>query len=85
MNRTITNDIYLFVGTFTSPLVQVDIGFLQHNVRKTSADTLDGGHGEHDFTFAIDVGAEDTQDVLELLGNDQRLKKHGFTIKGVGG
>lgn len=67
----------LFVGTFTGPFVQVDIGLLQHNVGETSADTLDGGHGEHDFALAIDVGAEDTQNVLEFLGDDQRLKNTG--------
>lgn len=61
----------LFVGTFASPLVQVDVGLFQHDVGKTSADTFDGGHGEHDFAFAIDVGAEYTQDVLELFWDDQ--------------
>lgn len=69
MNRT-----HFFVGTFTGPFVEVDIGLFQHNVGEPSADTLDGGHGEHDFTFAIDVGAEDTQNVLELFGDDQRLE-----------
>jgi len=72
----ITYHTNLFVGTFSSSFVQVDVGLFQHNVGKPSADTLDGGHGEHDFTFAIDVGAEDTQDVLELFGDDQRLKNN---------
>lgn len=68
------NCTYLFVSAFTSSLVQVDVGLFQHDVGKTSANTLDGGHGEHDFTFAINVGTEDTQDVLELFWDDQRLK-----------
>jgi len=74
------NSTNLFVGTFTGPLVQVDVGLLQHNIGKPSADTFDGGHGEHDFTFAIDVRTHDTQDVLEFLGDDQRLKNNKTTI-----
>jgi len=70
----LTNHTNLFVGTFSSSFVQVDVGLFQHNVGETSTDTLDGGHGEHDFTFAIDVGTEDTQNVLELFWDDQRLK-----------
>jgi len=70
----ITNHTNLFVGTFSSSFVQVDVSLFQDNVGKPSTDTLDGGHGEHDFTFAIDVGAEDTQNVLELFWDDQRLK-----------
>jgi len=70
----ITNHTNLFVGTFSSSFIQVNVGLFQYNVWKPSTDTLDGGHGEHDFTFAIDVGTEDTQNVLELFRNDQRLK-----------
>ncbi|KAE9537620.1 hypothetical protein AGLY_006643 [Aphis glycines] len=54
--------------------VKVNIGLFQYNVGKPSTNTFDGGHGEHDFTFAINVGTEDTQDVLKLFWDDQRLK-----------
>lgn len=70
------NATNLFVGTLAGPFVQVHVGLLQHDVGETSADTLDGGHGEHHLTFAIDVRAEDTQNVLELFRDDQRLKTH---------
>lgn len=75
----VNNRTNLFVGTFTGAFVQVDVRLFQHNVGETSADTLDGSHGEHDFTFAIDVGTENTQDVLELFWDDQRLKNNGMT------
>lgn len=35
---------------------------------------LDGSDGEGDLPPAIDVRVENTEDVLELLRNDQRLK-----------
>lgn len=73
--KTLKQRTYLFVGTFSGPFVQVDVGLLQYDVGETPADTLDGGHGEHDFALAIDVGTEDTQNVLELFWDDQRLKK----------
>jgi len=57
-----------------SPLVHVDVGLLADDVGEAAADTLDGGHGEHDLLLAIHVGVEQTQDVLEVLPRDQRLQ-----------
>ena len=47
------------------PLVEVDIGLFADQVGVTTADTLDLGQGVHDFALAIDVGVEETQNVLE--------------------
>lgn len=48
-----------------TPFVQVDIGFLAHQVGIASPNTLDLSQGIHDFLFAIDVGVEQTEDELE--------------------
>ena len=40
---------------------------------------LDGSDGEGDLPPSIDVRVENTENVLELLGDDQRLKKEETT------
>jgi len=55
------------------PLVHVDVGLLADDVGEAAADTLDGGHREHDLLLPIHVGVQQTQDVLEVLTRDQRL------------
>ena len=45
---------------------------LEDDVGVPPADALDGGHGEHDVSLAINVRVHDTQNVLEVLGDDQR-------------
>lgn len=67
---------YLLIGALSGALGQVDIGLLQHDVGVAPADTLDGGHGRDDLALTIDVGTHDTQDMLELLWDDQRLRKN---------
>lgn len=47
-----------------SPLVHVDIGLLADQVRVTTSDTLDLGKGVHDLATTLDVGVEQTQNVL---------------------
>jgi hypothetical protein len=47
-----------------SPLVQVDIGLLADQVRVTTTNTLDLGKGEHDLSTTLDVGVQQTQNVL---------------------
>jgi len=57
------------------PLLEIDIGLLADDVRVTPSDSLDLGQGVHDLPSSIDVGVEETKDVLELhvgLGDDER-------------
>ena len=58
------------------PLLKVDLGLLAHEVGETPADTLDARQREHDLLAAIDVRVEDTEDVLELVTHNDRLR-HG--------
>ena len=48
------------------PLVEINISLLADDVRVTSSNSLDLGQGEHDLSLSIDVGVEQTQNVLEL-------------------
>lgn len=59
---------YLFFGALSSAFVKVNIGLLEDNARVAATDTLDGSHGDGNFAFTIDVGAHDTQNMLEFLG-----------------
>lgn len=54
-----------FLGQFTGSLGKVDVGLLAHQVGVSSADTSDLGQGVHDLDSPIDVGVQQTQDVLE--------------------
>jgi hypothetical protein len=56
------------------PLVHVDVGLLADDVGEAAPDTLDWGHGEHDLLLPIHVGVQQTQDMLEVLPGDQRLR-----------
>jgi len=49
------------IGGGNVPLVEIDVGFLAHEVGVAAADTLDFGHGVHDLLFSIDVGVEKTE------------------------
>jgi hypothetical protein len=49
------------------PLVHVYIGLLADNVRKTATNTFDGGKSKHNLLFAINVGVQNTKNVLEFL------------------
>jgi hypothetical protein len=84
-----------------SPLIEVNIGLLADNVGVTTSNTLDLGQGVHDLPLSINVGVEETEDVLELhvgFGDDERhvglLKSKGRevswgvldgVVKGLGG
>ena len=46
------------------PLVEVDIGLFADKVGVATTDTLDLSQGVHDLALAINVGVEETQDVL---------------------
>ena len=47
-----------------TPLVEVDIGLFADKVGVATTDTLDLSQGVHDLALAINVGVEETQDVL---------------------
>lgn len=65
----------LLVGALTGALERIDIGLLQHNMGITPANTLDGGQRNRNGALTIDVGAQHTENVLELLWNYERLKE----------
>ena len=50
-----------------APLVEVDIGLFADKVGVTTTNTLDLSQGVHDLALAINVGVEETQDVLYIL------------------
>jgi len=49
-----------------------DIGLLQAKIGVTTTNTLDGGEGEHDARLSVDVGIQNTKNVLEVGRNNQR-------------
>jgi hypothetical protein len=53
---------------------------LDDDVRVASTDTLDAGQGKHDLLFAVDIGVEETENVLEgvLVGDDE---SHGLSLE----
>ena len=48
------------------PLVQVDVGFLAHQVGVAASHALYLRQGVHDLLLAVDVGVEETKDELEV-------------------
>lgn len=46
------------------PLRHVNVGLLAHQVGVPATNTLDLGEGKHDLALALDVGVEQTQNVL---------------------
>ena len=65
----------LLLAQLSGPPVQGDVGLLQTDVGVTTSNSLDGGHGEHDARLTIDVGVENTKNVLEVWRNNQRHLK----------
>ena len=45
---------------------------LEGDVGEPAADTLDGGDGEHGVPLTLQVRVHHTEDVLEVVGADQR-------------
>ena len=50
-----------------APLVQVNVGLFADKVGVTTANTLDLGQGVHDLALAINVGVEETKNVLHSV------------------
>ena len=53
-------------------LFKIDVSFFADEIRETTTNTTDGGHGKHDVTGTIDVSVLNTQNVLELVRRHQR-------------
>lgn len=47
-----------------APLVQIDIGLLTDDVGVSPTNTLDLSQGVHNFTLSIDIGVQQTENVL---------------------
>ena len=47
-----------------APLVQIDVGLLADDVGVSSTDTLDLSQGVHDLALSIDIGVQQTENVL---------------------
>ena len=58
------------------PFLEVNLSLLADDVGEPSSKTLDGGHSIHDVLLAINVSVQHTQNVLKVVGGDQRLQKH---------
>lgn len=49
------------------PLVKINASALADQVGETTSNTLDSGEGVSDLVLTINVGVEDTKDVLEIV------------------
>jgi len=59
----------LFVSEFTGTFGNLNIGLLQDDIGVSSADTFNRGDGEHNLNPSINIGIEDTQNVLERVSS----------------
>lgn len=57
------------------PFVHVNISLFADKVGITTTNTLDVSHGVHDFFFTINVGVEETQNVLKVFRDDDGLER----------
>ena len=65
-----------------SPLGEVDIGLLADQVRVPATDTLDLRQGVHNFAFSVNIGVEETKNVLELLVLLREYERHFGVLTG---
>ena len=49
---------------YDAPLVQIDIGLLANDIGVSPTDTFDLSQRVHDLAFSIDVGVQQTENVL---------------------
>jgi hypothetical protein len=56
------------------PLVEINIGLLADQVGVSSSNTLDLGQGDHDLSSTLDVGVEETENVL-LVERASRIER----------
>jgi len=50
-----------------APLVQIDVGLLADDVGVSPTDALDLSQGVHDLALSIDVGVQQTENVLVIV------------------
>ena len=62
----------LLLVEFSGSPAEGDVCLLQAKIGVTTTNTLDGGQGEHDARLSIDVGVQNTKNVLEVGRNNQR-------------
>ena len=65
------------VGCGNVPLVEINIGLLANQVGVTASNTLNLGQGDHNLLLAVNIGVEQTQDVLEvrlLVGHERCIE-----------
>merc|ERR1719365_176768 len=65
----------LLLRELTGALAEGNVGLLQDDVGITSTDTLDGGQRKHNIGFSLNVGVENTKNMLEVRRNNQRHLK----------
>jgi len=62
------NELFDLVGReFSGTFVDIDLGLLTDQVGESTSEALNFGKAEDDVSLALNVGVEDTQDVLELV------------------
>ncbi|KAH3667311.1 hypothetical protein OGAPHI_002960 [Ogataea philodendri] len=74
------DSLQLFLGQLTSSLGKVNVRLLAHQVGVSSTNTSNGGERIHDLDSSVNVGVEETQNVLErarFLNN----KSHGDCVR----
>lgn len=64
------------IGDIKKPFVHIDIGLLTDKVGESAPDTFNGRHSKHNLLLPINVGVQHTQNVLEVLVCNQRLRLH---------
>jgi len=67
------NTFDLIVGQLTSTLGDVDFGLLAEHDGETTTHTLDGGQSDPHLAATINVGVENTKNVLEIW-SDNRIR-----------
>ena len=65
-----------------APLVQVNVGLFADKVGVTTANTLDLRQGVHNFAFSVNIGVEETKNVLELLVLLREYERHFGVLTG---
>jgi hypothetical protein len=55
------------------PLIQINLSFFAYEIGKPPANSTNGCKSKHNLLFAIDVGVENTQNVLEIILCNERL------------
>ncbi|KAL7537391.1 hypothetical protein ACHAXR_007792 [Thalassiosira sp. AJA248-18] len=67
------NELFDFIsGQFSGALVDVDFSLLADEIGETTSETLNLCKAEDDISLALNVGVEDTQDVLEFASLHHR-------------